>query len=166
MDDYKAEGAKREGMSYDELKKYEVHPDPIVSLYARLYNPESPPLRLNDWINSFIGKNGLANEIVLGKKLMNRRIKKTVKQPDIVRLHPNLIKFFKQREINGFVFKAMSGGELIAHINHHMPNAGVRHWRTKYVSDIVSKQTGEERVASAKYMDHSLATQVEVYQKD
>jgi hypothetical protein len=158
---------KENAMSYDDLKKYEDSDKPVVAIFAHLYAPDVPALRLGDWVNSTIGKSKTMNQIILSTGNMLRRISKNNKGETIIPLPKHLIKYFKTLKIKGALFGDMTSEQVSQQVAKELgPSNGSRYWRTKYVSEIVSKMSGAERVKVAEQMDHSIEIQVSVYQKD
>ena len=158
---------KEDGMSYEDLKKYESSEDPILAMFAHLYAADVPALRLSEWVNTSIGKNSKYNQLILSTGKYTARITKTNTPEYTFKLPDRLIKWMKKIKANGPLFGAMSSEQVSQHVVKVLgKDNGSRYWRKKYVSDVVSKMSGAERTEVAKQMGHSLQTQVEVYQKD
>tara|TARA_R110000868_G_scaffold130812_5_gene340665 strand:+ start:544 stop:1557 length:1014 start_codon:yes stop_codon:yes gene_type:complete len=158
---------KEDGMSYEELKKYESSEDPILAMFAHLYAADVPALRLSEWVNTSIGKNSKYNQLILSTGKYTARITKTNAPEYTFKLPDRLIKWLRKIKANGPLFGAMSSEQVSQHVVKVLgKDNGSRYWRKKYVSDVVSKMSGAERTEVAKQMGHSVQTQVEVYQKD
>lgn len=155
------------GMSYEDLAKYENDENPVVALFAHLYAPDMPALRLGDWLNSTVHKNKLMNEILLSKGIMRRRISKVMPDvPEEIKLSKSLVKYIKMLEIKGPLFGTLSLQDVVNIISRSLGEGnGPRYWRRKYVSEIVSKMSGKERVKVAAEMNHSVETAVVIYDR-
>jgi len=157
---------KEDGMSYDELKKLETVPNKTIALFAHLYAPDMPALRLSDWVNATVGKNKNMNEIILSKGLMRRRISKNMGEPEDIHLSKGLIKFIKKEKIKGALFGDMALQEIVNLIGKTLgAGNGSRYWRQKYVTEIVSKMSGKEKVKVASEMNHSIGTATLIYDR-
>ena len=154
-------------MSYADLKKLENDEDPIIAMFAHLYNPEMPPLRLSEWVNAYVGKNKQLNEIILSKKIMRRRISKNMSEEVDIPLSNALVKFLKKIEVKGPLFGNMDLQEIVNIINRKLgPGNGPRAFRINYSTEIAPKLSGKERVELATQLDHSVRTSVLIYQRD
>jgi len=153
-----------EGMSYEELKKYESSEDPIIRMFAHLYAPEVPALRLSEWVNTFVGKNSKYNQLILSTGKYTRRISKVQGEETTFKLPDSLIKWMKKMKINGPLFGAMNSEQVSLHVTKVLGKEnGSRYFRRKFVTEIVNKMSGPERVKMAEMMNHSVDTQVTVY---
>ena len=153
-----------EGMSYEELKKYESSEDPIIRMFAHLYAPDVPALRLSEWVNTFAGKNSKYNQLILSTGKYTRRISKVQGEETTFKLPDSLIKWMKKMKINGPLFGALTAEQVSQQVVKVLgKDNGSRYWRRKFVTEIVNKMSGPERVKMAEMMNHSVDTQVTVY---
>ena len=126
-----------------------------------------PPLRLSEWVNSYVGKNKQLNEIILSKKIMRRRISKNMSEEVDIPLSNSLVKYLKKLELKGALFGELPLQEIVNIVNKTLGSGnGSRAFRIKYNSEIAPKLSGKERVVLAKQLDHSVGTAVLVYQRD
>ena len=158
---------KEDGMTYEELKKYETDEDPVLAMFANLYAPDMPALRLSEWVNTSVGKNGKYNQLILSTGKYTARITKTNAPEHTFKLPDRFMKWLRKQKFNGPLFRGLTTEEVTKKITKTLGEGnGSRYWRKKYVSEVVSKMTGEERIEVANKMGHSVQTQIEVYQKD
>jgi hypothetical protein len=166
--EYKETAAlKEDGMTYEQLKEHETSEDPTLAMFSHLYAADMPALRLSQWVNSSVGKNGKMNELILSTGKYTARVTKTNAPEHTFKLPERFTKWLKKQKFNGPLFGDLTTEDVTKKITKALGEGnGSRYWRKKYVSEVVSKMTGEERIRVAKEMGHSLQTQVEVYQKD
>ena len=161
--------AKENSMSYDDLKKYEDNSNITVALFAHLYAPDVPALRLGDYINAVIGPSKTMNSIILSSGKMTRRISKNNDGTTIIQLPKSLIKFMKislQLKKGDTLFGDMTAEQVSQRVAKDLgASNGSRFWRQKYVTEIMSKMSGKERLEVSKMMGHSLETNIVVYDK-
>jgi hypothetical protein len=161
---------KENAMSYEDLKNFQSNSNITIALFAHLYAPDVPALRLGDYINAVIGPSKTMNSIILSSGKMTRRISKNNDGTTVIQLPKSLMKFIKTTLMlkkGDTLFGDMSAEQVSQKVARDLgPSNGARYFRKKYVSEIVSKMSGAERVKVAKEMGHSLETQVSVYQKD
>jgi hypothetical protein len=157
---------KENAMSYDDLKKYEDSDKSVLAIFAHLYDPDVPALRLGDWVNAVIGPSKLFNSIILSSGKMTRRISKNNNGVTVIPLPSHLIKYFKSLKIKGPLFGDMNAEQVSQQVAKELgASNGSRYWRTKYVTDIMSKMSGKERLEVSTLMDHSIETNITVYDK-
>lgn len=157
-------------MSYEDLAKYENDEDPIIALFAHLYNKNNNALRLGDWVNSVVGTSKTMNVINLKKGTLTRRISKVMPdkdKPDVIKLPESLISYIKEKNIKGPLFGKASLAEIVKKIATTFGQGnGSRYWRTKYVTEIISKLPKSEKIKTAKNMNHSYSTASVIYDKN
>lgn len=161
---------KPDGMTYEELAEYKDVNNPIIALFAHLYDKSNNALRLGDWINTVVGKSKTMNEIDLKKGILIRRISKVmpdVDKPDIIKLPAELIKYIKEKGIKGNLFGDATLQEVVKKVSTTFGEGnGSRYWRQKYVSEIVSDMSKSKKMEAAKSMNHSLGTATLVYDRN
>ena len=101
---------------------------------------------------------------------MKRRIKKNQKADtcDIIPLNKSLVKFIKQREINGVLFPNLTVVQIDQLLKKTYPNkkATPHYWRSFYTVHILSKLTDKADIKNRlKLMDHSLQVSAGYYNK-
>ena len=158
---------KPDGMSYAKLKVFENSDNPILAIFARLFNGDMPALRLGDWLNSTVGKDKQMNEIIMGKGIMRRRISKNMSAELEINLSPSLKTYIKKNNIKGALFGTATLDDIVKLTAKELGEGnGSRYWRQKFVTEIASKFSGKDRVAVAAKMDHSVLESLLVYQRD
>lgn len=157
-------------MSYEDLEKYQTDKDPIIALFAHLYNKNNNALRLGDWVNSVVGTSKTMNVINLKKGTLTRRISKVMPdkdKPDVIKLPKSLIDYIKEKNIKGALFGKATLQEIVKKISTTFGEGnGSRYWRTKYVTEIISKLPKTEKIKTAKNMNHSYETANVIYDKN
>lgn len=160
---------KENAMSYDDLKKYEDNSNTTVALFAHLYASDVPALRLGDYINAVIGPSKTMNSITLSSGKMMRRVSKNNDGTTVIQLPKSLMKFIKttlRLKKGDTLFGDMSAEQVSQKVAGQLgASNGSRYWRVKYVTDIMSKMSGKERLEVSKQMGHSLETNITVYDK-
>jgi hypothetical protein len=160
---------KHDGMTYEDLAKYETSEDPEIALFAHLYNKNNNALRLGDYINTVVGKSKTMNFIDLKKGTLTRRISKVMpdpSNPDIIKLPSELIEYIKQKNIKGNLFGDYTLEEIVKKVAKILGEGhGSRYWRRMYITEIVSEMKKSEKIQIAKNMNHSVETATLVYDR-
>tara|TARA_R110000822_G_scaffold108653_2_gene238217 strand:- start:272 stop:733 length:462 start_codon:yes stop_codon:yes gene_type:complete len=138
-------------------------PNPDLALFARLYQPDNPPLRIGDYMNATTEITDDLNYIDLRFDHMLRRIKKNQSASDIVPLSKGIIQLLSTRP-PGPLFN-LSITELNQLIHKAFPDktANPHYWRSKYSVDILPGMKNQAEIL--RWMDHSAKTNALYYHK-
>lgn len=171
IDNYLDEAVlKHDGMTYEELAEYKDVKDPIIALFAHLYDKSNNALRLGDWVNTLVNtKSKTMNVIDVKKGILTRRISKVMPdplKPDIIKLPTELIEYIREKDISGNLFGDASLQEIVKKVSTTFGEGnGSRYWRRKYISEIVSQMTKSNKIKTAKSMNHSVGTATLIYDR-